>query len=92
MLRQLGQAPNPITALQLTFQLISRSVDQAAMSRRPRSAGARPERTDMNDTLIGAQYSTGLSRRNVERVLVAAEKDIDHLEPESALPTRSGGT
>jgi sarcosine/dimethylglycine N-methyltransferase len=45
----------------------------------------------MNDTLIGAQYSTGLSRRNIERALVAAGKDIDH-SPESALPTRSGWT
>jgi hypothetical protein len=36
---QLGHAPNPITALQLTFELISRSVGQAAMSRLPRFAG-----------------------------------------------------
>src|SRR6478672_730868 len=35
----------------------------------------------MNDTLIGAQYSTGLSRRNIERALVSAPKDLDHLQP-----------
>jgi sarcosine/dimethylglycine N-methyltransferase len=35
----------------------------------------------MNDTLIGAQYSTGLSRRNIERALVSAGKDLDHLQP-----------
>ena len=46
----------------------------------------------MNDTLISAQYSTGLSRRNIERVLVAAGKGIDHLRPESAVPTRMGWT
>jgi hypothetical protein len=46
----------------------------------------------MKDTLIGSQYSTGLSRRNIERVLVAAGKGIDHLQPESAVPTRRGWT
>jgi sarcosine/dimethylglycine N-methyltransferase len=35
----------------------------------------------MNDTLIRAPYSTGLSRRNIERVLVSAGKDLDHLQP-----------
>jgi len=35
----------------------------------------------MNDNIIGAQYSTGLSRGNIERALVAAGKDIDHLQP-----------
>src|SRR6478609_6620494 len=35
----------------------------------------------MKDTLIGAQYSTGLSRRNIERALVSAPKDLDHLQP-----------
>lgn len=35
----------------------------------------------MNDTLIRAQYSTGLSRRNIERALVSAGKDLDHLQP-----------
>ncbi len=34
----------------------------------------------MNDT-IQNQYSTGLSRRNIERALIAAGKDLDHLEP-----------
>jgi len=34
----------------------------------------------MNDT-IGNQYSTGLSRPNIERALIAAGKDLDHLEP-----------
>jgi hypothetical protein len=35
----------------------------------------------MNDTLIRAQYSTGLSRRNIEQALIAAGKDLDHLQP-----------
>jgi sarcosine/dimethylglycine N-methyltransferase len=30
---------------------------------------------------IGAQYSTGLSRRNIERALIAAGKDLGHLRP-----------
>ncbi|OBH74972.1 SAM-dependent methyltransferase [Mycobacterium mantenii] len=34
----------------------------------------------MNDTIAG-QYSTGLSRRNIENALAAAGKDLDHLEP-----------
>ena len=34
----------------------------------------------MNAT-IQAQYSTGLSRRNIERALIAAGKDLDHLQP-----------
>ncbi len=34
----------------------------------------------MNDT-IQTQYSTGLSRRNIERALIAAGKDLDHLQP-----------
>ncbi|OBI97425.1 SAM-dependent methyltransferase [Mycobacterium alsense] len=34
----------------------------------------------MNAT-IRSQYSTGLSRNNIERALVAAGKDLDHLEP-----------
>jgi hypothetical protein len=45
----------------------------------------------MNDTLIGTWYSTGLSRRNIERVLVAAGKGIDHLQPAAALPTAAAG-
>ena len=31
---------------------------------------------------IGGQYSTGLSRDNIEKALIAAGKDIDHLQPE----------
>jgi SAM-dependent methyltransferase len=34
----------------------------------------------MNDT-IEPQYSTGLSRRNIEQALIFAGKDLDHLEP-----------
>jgi SAM-dependent methyltransferase len=34
----------------------------------------------MNGT-IGNQYSTGLSRPNIEQALIAAGKDLDHLEP-----------
>jgi SAM-dependent methyltransferase len=34
----------------------------------------------MNDT-IKTQYSTGLSRHNIEQALVAAGKDLDHLVP-----------
>lgn len=34
----------------------------------------------MNDT-IQAQYSTGLSRNNIEQALLAAGKDLDHLAP-----------
>ena len=30
---------------------------------------------------IGAQYATGLSRQSIERALVAAGKDMDHLAP-----------
>lgn len=35
----------------------------------------------MNDTQIHTQYSTGLSRHNIEQALVAAGKDLDHLQP-----------
>jgi SAM-dependent methyltransferase len=35
----------------------------------------------MNDNLIRGQYSSGLSRRNIEQALIAAGKDIDHLQP-----------
>lgn len=35
----------------------------------------------MNATTIHEQYATGLSRRNIERALVAAGKDLDHLQP-----------
>jgi SAM-dependent methyltransferase len=34
----------------------------------------------MNDT-IQNQYSTGLSRSNIEQALISAGKDLDHLEP-----------
>ncbi|WP_405139133.1 class I SAM-dependent methyltransferase [Nocardia sp. NBC_01388] len=36
----------------------------------------------MKDTVIDTQYSTGVSRRNIERALLAAGKDLDHLRPE----------
>ncbi|WP_327144831.1 class I SAM-dependent methyltransferase [Nocardia sp. NBC_01327] len=36
----------------------------------------------MKDTLIDTQYSTGVSRRNIEQALLAAGKDLDHLRPE----------
>jgi sarcosine/dimethylglycine N-methyltransferase len=36
----------------------------------------------MKETQIQAQYSTGLSRRNIERALIAAGKDLDHLSPD----------
>ncbi len=35
----------------------------------------------MNDTQIRTQYSTGLSRHNIERALVTAGKDLNHLTP-----------
>src|SRR5262245_756365 len=35
----------------------------------------------MNDARIDAQYSTGLSRRNIEQALVAAGKDLGGLQP-----------
>ncbi|MBV8863496.1 MAG: methyltransferase domain-containing protein [Mycobacterium sp.] len=35
----------------------------------------------MSNTGIPAQYSTGLSRRNIEQALHAAGKDLDHLQP-----------
>lgn len=35
----------------------------------------------MHDGEIGAQYATGLSRHNIERALVAAGKDLGHLQP-----------
>jgi hypothetical protein len=34
----------------------------------------------MTDTQIHAQYSTGLSRRSIERALIAAGKDLNGLE------------
>jgi sarcosine/dimethylglycine N-methyltransferase len=40
----------------------------------------------MNDSQIRDQYSTGLSRRNIERALIAAGKDLDHLRPEDLGP------
>jgi SAM-dependent methyltransferase len=35
----------------------------------------------MNTNLVRGQYSTGLSRDNIEQALVAAGKDVDHLQP-----------
>jgi len=35
----------------------------------------------MTNTWIPAQYSTGLSRPNIEQALIAAGKDLDHLQP-----------
>jgi sarcosine/dimethylglycine N-methyltransferase len=35
----------------------------------------------MSNTQIPAQYSTGLSRHNIERALIAAGLDLDHLHP-----------
>jgi sarcosine/dimethylglycine N-methyltransferase len=35
----------------------------------------------MNTNLVRGQYSTGLSRGNIENALVAADKDIEHLTP-----------
>ena len=35
----------------------------------------------MKDTQIHAQYSTGLSRHNIEQALIAAGKSLDHLQP-----------
>jgi hypothetical protein len=31
--------------------------------------------------MIGGQYATGLSRQSIEKALVAAGKDLDHLSP-----------
>jgi SAM-dependent methyltransferase len=38
------------------------------------------EGAEMNDT-IQTQYSTGLSRNNIEQALISAGKDLDHLQP-----------
>jgi ubiquinone/menaquinone biosynthesis C-methylase UbiE len=35
----------------------------------------------MKDTTIHGQYSTGLSRHNIEQALIAAGKDLNHLQP-----------
>src|SRR5580704_19444166 len=35
----------------------------------------------MKDSEIDAQYSTGLSRHNIEQALIAAGKDLNHLQP-----------
>jgi SAM-dependent methyltransferase len=35
----------------------------------------------MNTLQIDSQYSTGLSRRNIEQALLAAGKDLSHLQP-----------
>jgi sarcosine/dimethylglycine N-methyltransferase len=35
----------------------------------------------MKASVMDSQYSTGLSRHNIERALIAADKDLDHLQP-----------
>lgn len=40
----------------------------------------------MTGSQIRQQYSTGLSRRNIEQALLAAEKDLDHLAPADLAP------
>jgi sarcosine/dimethylglycine N-methyltransferase len=35
----------------------------------------------MTNHQLPAQYSTGMSRRNIEEALIAAGKDLDHLQP-----------
>ena len=40
----------------------------------------------MTDSRIHDQYTTGLSRPNIERALVAAGKDLDHLAPTDLAP------
>jgi sarcosine/dimethylglycine N-methyltransferase len=40
----------------------------------------------MPDSEIGAQYSTGLSRQNIARALIAAGKDLAHLQPADLAP------
>jgi SAM-dependent methyltransferase len=44
-------------------------------------ASAQQKRADMKDTQLHAQYSTGLSRHNIEQALRTAGKDLDHLRP-----------
>jgi sarcosine/dimethylglycine N-methyltransferase len=40
-----------------------------------------PKGADMTDIQIETQYSTGASRQAIEEALVAAGKDLDHLQP-----------
>ncbi len=40
----------------------------------------------MTTIQVHHQYSTGLSRRNVEKALIAAGKNLDHLEPSDLAP------
>jgi sarcosine/dimethylglycine N-methyltransferase len=40
----------------------------------------------MTDTRIAAQYATGVSRRNIEQALIAAGKDVGHLQPTDLAP------
>jgi hypothetical protein len=35
----------------------------------------------MTHTRVHSQYSTGVSRHNIEQALIAAGKDFDHLQP-----------
>lgn len=44
------------------------------------------KRADMTTTHIPDQYSTGLSRNNIEQALVAAGKSLDHLQPADLAP------
>ena len=89
MLRQLGHMTDRITAVEIAFQPTLPSVDQAAVSRLPRSAAYRPERADMNDTVIRAQYSTGLSRSDIEQALIAAERTSTASNPQTSLRSRT---
>jgi sarcosine/dimethylglycine N-methyltransferase len=40
----------------------------------------------MTNTQIAAQYSTGLSQNNIEQALIAAGKDLEHLQPADLAP------
>jgi hypothetical protein len=51
------------------------------LTRVPRSAGCRPERADMTRTRVHSQYSTGVSRHNIDQARIAAGKDLDDLQP-----------
>ena len=42
----------------------------------------------MTTPKIAAQYTTGMSRQNIERALLDAGKDLDHLHPRRPRPTR----
>lgn len=40
----------------------------------------------MTETLVHEQYSTGLTRADIEQALIAAGKDLDHLAPSDLAP------